>query len=298
MKPNFIVLVGLPASGKSTYADKLKNEDYIVHSSDAIREELFDNANHQADNDKVFKLLFSRCREDLELGNNVVLDATNMARKKRVYLLSEITRKLDVIKKAIVIATPYNECIDRDKARDRTVGYNVIEKMYKSFQVPCKQEGFEEIDIVYMSDEDVDGMERLDMLNAISQHNKNHTKTIGDHCKCVGRRLPINDRNLYHAGFLHDIGKQFTASFKDSNGKLSMDAHYYSHENVGAYDSLFVYRETISIEDKLDIALLINYHMLPHTLKTEKSIERYKKFFGQDFWDRLMLLHEADKKER
>lgn len=36
----FIMLVGLPGSGKSTYAEKLKEKGYIIHSSDAIREEL------------------------------------------------------------------------------------------------------------------------------------------------------------------------------------------------------------------------------------------------------------------
>lgn len=37
---DFIMLVGLPGSGKSTYAEELKREGYIIHSSDAIREEL------------------------------------------------------------------------------------------------------------------------------------------------------------------------------------------------------------------------------------------------------------------
>ena len=33
----FIMLVGLPGSGKSTCAEKLKKEGYMIHSSDAIR---------------------------------------------------------------------------------------------------------------------------------------------------------------------------------------------------------------------------------------------------------------------
>lgn len=36
----FIMLVGLPGSGKSTYAKKLEEEGYRIHSSDAIRKEL------------------------------------------------------------------------------------------------------------------------------------------------------------------------------------------------------------------------------------------------------------------
>ena len=39
--PELIMLVGLPGSGKSTYAAQYKVKGYHVHSSDDIREELF-----------------------------------------------------------------------------------------------------------------------------------------------------------------------------------------------------------------------------------------------------------------
>ena len=42
----FIMLVGLPASGKSTYAEKLKEKEYHIHSSDSIREELTGDAKY------------------------------------------------------------------------------------------------------------------------------------------------------------------------------------------------------------------------------------------------------------
>ena len=41
MNPTFIMMVGLPYSGKSYYAEKLSKEyGAVIHSSDAIRAEI------------------------------------------------------------------------------------------------------------------------------------------------------------------------------------------------------------------------------------------------------------------
>jgi hypothetical protein len=45
----------------------------------------------------------------------------------------------------------------------------------------------------------------------------------------------------------------------------------------------------------LDLVFFINYHMLPYQWNTEKSKEKWKGIFGEDKFNRLMLLHEADK---
>lgn len=56
--PTFVLMVGLPASGKSTYAQELAEEmRAVICSSDAIRKELFGDENSQDNNEEVFKLL-------------------------------------------------------------------------------------------------------------------------------------------------------------------------------------------------------------------------------------------------
>ena len=51
MKPMFMMMVGLPYSGKSCYAEKLKEEfNAVVHSSDAIREEILGDVQDQNNN--------------------------------------------------------------------------------------------------------------------------------------------------------------------------------------------------------------------------------------------------------
>ena len=62
---DFIMLVGLPASGKSTYAEKLRKDGYHIHSSDKIREELTGDVNSQDKNTDVFVELHKRVKLDL-----------------------------------------------------------------------------------------------------------------------------------------------------------------------------------------------------------------------------------------
>lgn len=94
-RPYFVMMVGLPGSGKSTYAKELADEmRAIICSSDAIREELCGDENSQDKNEDVFKILHSRIKECLRKGVNVIYDATNINSKRRraFCLTSEIFR--------------------------------------------------------------------------------------------------------------------------------------------------------------------------------------------------------------
>lgn len=41
---------------------------------------------------------------------------------------------------------------------------------------------------------------------------------------------------------------------------------------------------------------LINWHMRPYSWTEQKTIDKYKELLGEDFFNQLMILHEADKK--
>lgn len=116
----FIMLVGLPASGKSTYAEKLKEKGYHVHSSDEIREELTGDVNSQDKNTDVFSELHKRVKNDLKNGISCVYDATNMIIKRRKAFLDEI-KKYDCMKTCILFVVPVDVCKERNSHRKRKV---------------------------------------------------------------------------------------------------------------------------------------------------------------------------------
>lgn len=294
-----IMLVGLPASGKSTVAKELSDKGYVVHSSDEIREELFGDVNDQSNNHKVFEELHDRIKRDLSNEVDVVYDATNLSRKRRVHFIKNELDNIECEKHCYLVLASYNECIDRNKKREKKVPQNVIERMYKSFETPSKYEGFDEIILKYTDDSVITYEDEEEMGN-IHQYNQHHTKTVNDHCVSVSSKLysQKSDGGLILAGLLHDIGKKFCMSFKDSNGRFSQEAHFYNHENVGAYDIFFKDSFKNNIDRALDVSLLINLHMRPHQCKSDKCIKKMIDLFGEEMWGRVMALYEADKESR
>ena len=82
-----ILLVGVPGSGKTTYAKRLVRETpNTTHvSSDAIRKELYGDESVQQNPRIVFEVMHKRTIEFLKAGANVVFDATNLTKRDRAH---------------------------------------------------------------------------------------------------------------------------------------------------------------------------------------------------------------------
>lgn len=272
----FIMLIGIPGSGKSTYAQKL---DGIIHSSDRIREQSPDWSH-----EKVFGYMKKMTRRCLEDGYDVIYDATNVSRKKRRDII-ETVKKIGVLTKAVVFATPIDVCIERNAARERTIPEYAIRRMALHFEFPYPGE-FDTIEIV--QDRISDELYNIDW--AISQDNPHHTLTLKEHMNKASEL--ISEDILKKAASVHDVGKLYTKRFEDSKGNPTEIAHYYNHEKMGAYIWMTSNRMT---EDNIYITQLINYHMRPFIWeKSEKSRKLDSKEFGQAFCNDLIALHKAD----
>ena len=297
--PDFIMMVGLPASGKSTVAKEYGDRGYVVVSSDAIRAELWGDESIQGDPAKVFGLVQARCRLALLEGRDVVMDATNMNAKKRKGFLRQMPacRKI-----CVVMATPYNECVERDEERSRSVGIAVMHKMLCAFEMPHRVEGWDRIDIRYCESEHYIGHEHFSAETKFDQHNHHHTKTVGEHEIASAKYAEEQGwHTIVLACAWHDCGKLHTQSF-DEEG----EAHYYSHNNASAYYYLtsefakhVVAREG-DIDSVIETASLITWHMVPYQFKREPDVHEalnkwckqkgFDELFARDLWH----LHLAD----
>ena len=303
--PIFIMLVGLPASGKSTYAQELAKEyNSTVFSSDALRAELWGDESIQGDNTKLFTELHRRIKDCLREGNSATYDATNINYKQRMAFLAEL-KNIPCFKRCIVMTTPYEECLKRNAQRERKVPVHVIERMYRQFDIPWYHEGWDDIEVEYGEYENYFGWpwDWVESVDDYDQHNSHHDLTLGEHCRqtvrnvdkiCAERKGIICSTELRYAAMLHDEGKCFTQIFKNSKGEITEQAHYYNHEHCSAYDSLFYEMPCYT----LYVATLIRWHMQPYFWEkdnNEKLHNKYKTLWGENLYNDIMLLHKADK---
>ena len=299
-QPKFIMMVGLPYSGKSSYARTLaKEHNAVIHSSDAIRKELYGDASDKEHNAKVFEELHRRARRDIRSGKSIIFDATNLSYKRRMNALHNLG-KLDCRKVCIFMATPFDVCVERGKSRGRAVPYEVLVRMYKSIWIPYWYEGWDEIKLIYPKDIEYINVNDLFLrLRDIPHDNPHHRLSIGVHCLASSVIVSKKDggENLIAAAFLHDIGKPFTKTFVNRKGDTTEVAHYYGHQHVSAYDSLFC---LTGGEEHIRIAALIQWHMRPfeiERLPIEQqggALYRFRKLIGDSLYTDVMLLHQAD----
>ena len=87
-RPVLVVLVGLPASGKSRVAGELRERTgAVVLESDALRRLLFPQHTYSArESQQLFAAIHAAIDELLSEGATVVLDATNLAEEERAPL--------------------------------------------------------------------------------------------------------------------------------------------------------------------------------------------------------------------
>jgi len=307
-KPILYYTIGIPGSGKSTWCENNKERlNAIVHSSDDIRKKEFGDENDQSKNNDVFEILHKRVKEDLLSGKNVIYDATNLKRKNRLHFLNQI-KNIPCEKVCVLFATPIEICKQNNAARDRKVPEEVIDRMVKSFDVPCIQEKWDEIQIVWW---DCKKMFEADYYNwgrdiiewcNVSHDSPFHKLSIGEHMFKASeyfRNKEIDvSLELSLATFMHDCGKVACKDFHDHNGESEI-AHYYGHEQCGSYYSLFYLKRAypfLTDEQILYISLLIGLHMRPFNAYNQnpKTEVKDRMLYGGKVIDNLLLLHDAD----
>ena len=301
----FIMMVGIPGSGKSYYANKYVEENKfdlptVIISSDDYRKRLFGDENDQTHNSVLFNIINSDIKKYLISGVNVIFDATNTSLKNRLNTLRNI-HGVNCDKIAWVIATPVDKCIEQDKNRERSVGVDVINKFVRSYQFPQKFEGFNHIWINDYRENELPVFNYgkqcalSEMMMSFDQKNPHHKFSLGEHCNKLFQLWFDLEHKWTPHGFIscyHDVGKMFTQTIAE-NGV----GHYYSHDSVGTYflvNNLDILVATCW-DDIFEELFFVNYHMKAFDFKTEKAVNKYRKLFGEELYNNLMQFNVFDK---
>ena len=130
------ILIGVPASGKSTYTKEFlkKNSGWVGVNRDSYRLML---RNEQICEPKVedliTKLVTNSIHQALVKNLNLIIDATNVKVKYINDFIKEFKYSADI--DYMVFDVPLATCIERDKNREAKVGENVIKRMYSDFKI-------------------------------------------------------------------------------------------------------------------------------------------------------------------
>lgn len=305
--PELILLIGIPGSGKSFYTKKYDYDRIFKHnttilSSDQVRKEILGDENDQTHNEEVFQYIKDTSVEQLEKGQRVIIDATNLSRKARQSITNYVDQKLSFYEygfiKFVVVATPYYQCLENNRKRSRQVPENVIERMYKQFEFPTLSEAVHEIEVVYPFEIDKDfyGMKHpYENLMDFPHDTPYHKLTVGEHMKKTYEimQLLTSDKVLLKAAELHDIGKPFCKEIMEEEGR----ARYYNHANVGSYEAMFYAKcAKFNKEEAYQLINLIQFHMRAHDcVDNEKATQKLKLIIGEELYYKLQALRIADK---
>lgn len=310
------MLVGIPGSGKSHYAKQLcKREQAVLVATDSIRERLFGSESKQKNTYLVFEQAFAEIGEALGTGGNVVFDATNVSRDRRLKFLKHFK---DFPVQCHVFDTPYAIAKERIEGRKRRISDTVLTKFAKNFEFPVRGEGFQALQLVHAAAEIGLGRSRLEQLLeeraghdelfaylassphfrvmlGYNQENPYHSKTLSEHTYAV-----LDYINVFYEGdsllamqlaaLFHDAGKPFCKVWKEVRGYYS----YFGHEHVSAMIACHALKE-LGYEENfiLHVVDIVSFHMeILHG--GDAGASRIYHLLGEDRLAELYFFAEAD----
>lgn len=135
-----LILVGPPASGKSTWGKEFASANGVVYvSTDSIRAEIGKGESDQSVSGAAFAVARNRVTRALSTGKNVMIDATSVDTKARKDWIG-LGRQFNAYIIAVAFEVPKEELFRRNAQRERHVPEEIIEKFVARYQRPTVNE--------------------------------------------------------------------------------------------------------------------------------------------------------------
>ena len=145
--PDCYILIGIPASGKSTWVRKYGG-DMTVISPDGYLEEQYQYEWTEQRAKEAWAHSYQEFADSLRQGRSVVWDATFLGSIDRSPVLN-LAKGFGYKCTAIVVQAPLELCLQRNLERHRSpVPSSKIVAMHKSLCLPSLEEGFDDIELV------------------------------------------------------------------------------------------------------------------------------------------------------
>lgn len=245
-----IIMKGLPASGKSTFAKNLIQKEpgkYKRINKDDLRE-MLDSAQFSDKNEKfILNLRDHLIVEALESGYSVIVDDTNLAPKHEARIRDLVGDKATVTVHSFDISP--EECIKRDAQRARSVGPSVIWQMYYQFLYKAPETPQKRPDFPFAIVCDIDGT-----LAHMKDRGPFDWKRVGE--DEVDESVAIVLSSLAHMGHIVLLSGRDSVCRKETEEWLK--AH-----NV-AYDHLIMRAEGDNRADEIIKKEIFDKQVYPH----------------------------------
>ena len=145
------MLVGVPASGKTTYRNSVNAANFVVVSSDDILEELCFNAGVTYTEgfpmfiNEATRIFNDKLGQAINNGECILVDRTNLTKKSRRGIMARVPA--DYYREAIVFPVPETAVWMKrlDSRPDKQIPFHVLRNMVNSYEAPTYDEGFDSV---------------------------------------------------------------------------------------------------------------------------------------------------------
>jgi len=136
--PKLVMMIGIPGSGKTTFAEELaRAESYVLCSTDYLDPRLYKKG-------RMFERIDQQARNVVAMGRNIILDQTNLTRMHREARIANVPVHYTLI--AVDLnGIELDAAIERVNNRSRRVPELVIRELFAGYQAPSISEGFDHI---------------------------------------------------------------------------------------------------------------------------------------------------------